>query len=182
MKGGVGVARPGQSPHQLGKAADIGPPSQFGWLAANAQKFGLATDRHEPWHVQAMGDPVSGASVTGAQVVQTASTQLGVNYVYGGETPGQAFDCSGLVQYVFKQVGINLPRTSQAQATAGKPVNGLNNAQAGDLILYNEPGEGPNSHVAIYIGGGKQIAAPHTGTVVQVQAVDTALTFPPFAG
>lgn len=174
LKGGKGVARPGHSPHQLGKAADIGPPSQFGWLAANAQKFGLATDRNEPWHVQAMGDPVSGANVTGAQVVSKASSQLGVDYVWGGETAGKAFDCSGLVQWVFAQVGVNLPRTSQGQASAGTAVKGLNNAQAGDLILYNEPGEGPNSHVAIYIGGGKQIEAPHTGAKVQVSAVDTS--------
>jgi cell wall-associated NlpC family hydrolase len=174
MKGGKGVSRPGQSPHQLGKAADIGPPSQYAWVAANAGKYGLATDRHEPWHVQAMGDPSSAATVTGAQVVSKASSQLGVNYVWGGETAGKAFDCSGLVQWVFAQVGINLPRTSQQQAGVGTPVKGLNSAQAGDIILYNEPGEGPNSHVAIYIGGGKQIAAPHTGTVVQVQGVDTA--------
>lgn len=179
MKGGRGVAPPGQSPHQLGKAADLGPTSQQGWIAANASKFGLATDRNEPWHVQ-VGDPTpagatTGASgVTGASVVAGASAQLGVNYVWGGETPGKAFDCSGLVQYVFGKLGISLPRTSQAQATCGKPVSGLNNAQAGDIILYNEPGEGPNSHVAIYIGGGKQIAAPHTGTVVQVQSVDTS--------
>lgn len=58
-KGGQGVARPGQSPHQLGKAADLGPPSQFAWIAQNARRFGLATDRSEPWHVQAIGDPVS---------------------------------------------------------------------------------------------------------------------------
>lgn len=180
LKGGKGVAAPGHSAHQMGKAADIGPPSQFKWIAKNAQKFGLYTPaaKSEPWHVQAMGDPtpsVSGAGgATGSAVVNVASAQLGTPYVWGGETAGKAFDCSGLVQYVFSKVGINLPRTSQQQATVGKAVNGLGQAQAGDLILYNEPGEGPNSHVAIYIGGGKQIAAPHTGTVVQVQSVDTA--------
>jgi cell wall-associated NlpC family hydrolase len=179
LKGGQGVAAPGHSAHQAGKAADVGPPSQFKWIAANAQKFGLYTPapKSEPWHLQAMGDPTTagGASgATGSSVVSIASGQLGTPYVYGGETAGKAFDCSGLVQYVFAQVGISLPRTSQQQATVGKAVSGLSAAQPGDLILYNEPGEGPNSHVAIYIGGGKQIAAPHTGTVVQIQAVDTA--------
>jgi cell wall-associated NlpC family hydrolase len=175
-KGGHQVARPGNSAHQSGQAADLGPPSQFGWIAANASKFGLGRPDPggEPWHVQAMGDPSPGASVTGSQVVSTASTQEGVNYVYGGETAGKAFDCSGLVQWVFAKLGISLPRTSEAQASAGTAVSGLAQAQPGDIILYNEPGEGPNSHVAIYIGGGKQIAAPHTGTVVQVQSVDTA--------
>ncbi len=169
-KGGQGVARPGQSAHQTGHAADLGPPSQFGWIAKNASKFGLSrpAPKSEPWHVQTMGDPVSGSSA-----VSLAASQEGTPYVWGGETAGKGFDCSGLVQWVYKQLGINLPRTSQQQATSGTAVNGLSNAQPGDLLLYNEPGEGPNSHVAIYIGGGKQIAAPHTGTVVQVQSVDT---------
>jgi cell wall-associated NlpC family hydrolase len=171
-KGGQGVARPGQSAHQSGKAADMGPPSQFGWIAKNASKFGLSrpAPRSEPWHVQVMGDPA--ATVTGAQVVSGAEAQEGSNYVWGGSTPG-SFDCSGLVQYVYKQLGITLPRTSQAQANAGTAVQGIGSAQPGDLIFYNEPGEGPNSHVAIYIGGGKQVEAAHTGTVVAINPIDT---------
>jgi hypothetical protein len=82
-------------------------------------------------------------------------------------------DCSGLVQMVYAKLGITVPRTSQAQASAGTAVGSLAQAQPGDIIVYNEPGEGPNSHVAIYIGGGKQIAAPYTGQVVRVENVDT---------
>lgn len=182
-KGGRGVARPGQSPHQLGKAADIGPPSQFGWLAANARKFGLATDRHEPWHVQAIGDPVTGASVTGAQVVNAAQGVLGTPYSWGGGTatgPSKGiaqgantvgFDCSHFIQYVFAQVGVSVPPPSQAQAGMGTPVASLAQAQAGDIILYSYGAQ--NDHVALYIGGGQQIAAPHTGATVSVQSVDT---------
>jgi peptidoglycan DL-endopeptidase CwlO len=176
MKGGHGVARPGHSPHQLGKAADIGPPSQFGWISANASKYGLAADRSEPWHVQAMGDPNTASSITGSQVVAGAQTQLGVNYVYGGETAGKAMDCSGLVQYVYGQLGISLPRTTYQQVKCGSPVAGLAKAQPGDLIFYaGSDGTASNpGHVAIYIGGGNQIAAPHTGTKVQVQPVQTS--------
>ena len=182
-KGGVGVARPGQSPHQLGKAADIGPSSQYGWIAANAPKYGLAADKSEPWHVQAMGDPNTGSTVTGAQVLSIASTQTGVPYSWGGGTtagPGygtqqgantKGFDCSHFVQYVFNQVGINLPPPSQSQAQQGKPVASLNQAQAGDLLFFNY--EGPNSHVGIYIGGGKMIDAPMTGQTIGIHSVDT---------
>ena len=61
IKGGKGVARPGHSEHQSGKAVDVGPPSQFGWLSKNAGKYGLhlPAPKSEPWHLQAMGDPVS---------------------------------------------------------------------------------------------------------------------------
>ena len=61
LKGGQGVAKPGHSAHQTGRAADIGPASQFGWIAQNAHKYGLYTpdSKSEPWHVQTMGDPVS---------------------------------------------------------------------------------------------------------------------------
>jgi cell wall-associated NlpC family hydrolase len=170
MKGGRGVARPGHSPHQLGKAADVGPPSQLGWIAANAPAYGLNVDSSEPWHIQA-GDPATSAgNITGAQVVSTAESYRGVQYLWGGTSPS-GFDCSGLVQYVYAKLGINLPRTSQAQASQGTAVGGLSQAQPGDLLFYNY--EGPNSHVAIYIGNNQQVAAPHTGTVVQIQSVDT---------
>jgi hypothetical protein len=65
LKGGKGVARPGHSKHQTGQAADIGPPSQFGWIAANAGKYGLHTPSGaEPWHVEAMGDPNTAGTVS----------------------------------------------------------------------------------------------------------------------
>jgi cell wall-associated NlpC family hydrolase len=189
LKGGQGVAPPGQSNHQTGTAADLGPPSQFGWIAKNASKFGLnrPAPSSEPWHVESMGDPA-----TGSMAVSVAQSFLGTPYVWGGGNAGGAstgqpgdsadpnapnqvgFDCSGLMVAIFAKLGISLPRTSQQQAKVGTPVSSLAQAQAGDLILYNEPGEGANSHVAMYIGGGQQIAAPYTGQVVQKQAVDKA--------
>ena len=108
----------------------------------------------------------------GAQAVAYAARYLGVPYVYGGTTP-QGFDCSGLVQFVYDHLGVNLPRTSQEQALSGVNVP-RDQLQPGDLILYNEPGEGPNSHIAIYAGSGQEIEAPRPGESVKVAPVDWA--------
>lgn len=105
-----------------------------------------------------------------AQAVAYAGRFLGVPYIYGGTTPS-GFDCSGLVQYVYEHLGVSLPRTSQEQASAGTPV-APGSLQPGDLIFYNEPGEGPNSHVAIYAGNGSEIEAPRPGENVQVEKID----------
>jgi cell wall-associated NlpC family hydrolase len=106
----------------------------------------------------------------GIQAAAYAAQLLGIPYVWGGESLS-GFDCSGLVQYVYDQFGIQLPRTSQQQASTGIAVS-PNALQPGDLILYNEPGEGANSHVGIYVGGGQEIDAPHTGANVQIDPVD----------
>ncbi len=113
-----------------------------------------------------------GGAVTGSQVVADAATYVGVPYKWGGTSPATGFDCSGLVQHVYADLGISLPRTSQEQATVGRPVASLAAARPGDLLFF-EPGPGGPGHVGIYIGGGKMIDAPHTGTTVQVQPVWT---------
>lgn len=95
------------------------------------------------------------------QVIAAASTELGRPYVYGAEGPN-TFDCSGLMQFLFSRVGISLPRTAAEQQRATTPVS---TPQPGDLVFWGNPAY----HVALYIGGGKIIAAPHTGTVVQIE-------------
>jgi hypothetical protein len=108
----------------------------------------------------------------GAQAVAYAARYLGVPYVWGGADP-HGFDCSGLVQWVYDHLGVSLPRTSQEQASTGVSV-APNELQPGDLIFYNEPGEGPNSHVAIYAGAGQEIEAPRPGESVKWAPVDWA--------
>ena len=94
-------------------------------------------------------------------------------YVFGGSNPATGLDCSGLVQLVFRQVGISLPRTAQLQyeATARVPQDQL---QPGDLVFFARTYADPRdwiTHVGIYLGGGLQINAPTEGQVVSIQPV-----------
>ncbi len=102
-----------------------------------------------------------------------AQKYMGVPYQWGGTNPAQGVDCSGLVQDVFGDLGVALPRTSQEQATAGVAVPSLAAAQPGDLVFF--PGtDGTASapgHVGIYIGNGQMIDAPYSGATVRVDPV-----------
>ena len=92
----------------------------------------------------------------------------GVPYVWGGASPS-GFDCSGFVQYVFRQIGVNLPRTADVQYELGRKVL-ESELQAGDLVFFEtyEPGA---SHDGIYVGDGKFIAA-NSGTGVAVVSLE----------
>jgi cell wall-associated NlpC family hydrolase len=100
--------------------------------------------------------------------VWAAASEVGVPYVWGGETPLPAtnagFDCSGLVQWAYAQAGIVLPRTAQQQHDAITPVPAAL-AQPGDLVFWND-GTTSVQHVAIYVGAGIVLEAPSTGSVV----------------
>ncbi|MCM3693937.1 NlpC/P60 family protein [Neobacillus niacini] len=101
-------------------------------------------------------------SATANSVIATAKQYLGVPYVWGGSTPS-GFDCSGFTSYVFRSVGISLPRTSSAQQNVGTRIS-LSQVQPGDLVFRGSPAY----HVGIYIGGGQYIHAPQTGDVVKI--------------
>jgi cell wall-associated NlpC family hydrolase len=98
-------------------------------------------------------------------VVKLAEECIGIPYLWGGNTPA-GFDCSGLVQYVYKTaVNINLPRVTTGQETTGREV-GLNSLQKGDLLFWGQ--RGGTDHVAIYIGNNQFIHAPRPGMVVEI--------------
>ncbi|KGH48496.1 lytic transglycosylase [Modestobacter caceresii] len=112
------------------------------------------------------------ATGTGAEVVGAATKYLGVPYKWGGTDPATGLDCSGFTQRVYADLGISIPRTSSQQATAGRPVASLAEAQPGDLVFFDNTSSRPGiDHVGLYIGGGKMIAAPQPGDVVKVQDV-----------
>jgi peptidoglycan DL-endopeptidase CwlO len=109
---------------------------------------------------------------SGSAVVAAASKYLGVPYQWGGTDPSTGLDCSGLTQQVYSDLGIDLPRTSSQQATSGRPVTSLADAQPGDLVFFDYSSSRAGvDHVGIYIGNGQMIAAPQEGEKVKVQSV-----------
>lgn len=110
-----------------------------------------------------------GDEIDGSAIVSHARAQLGKPYIYGA-TGSNAFDCSGLTQYVYKKAGINIARTSSSQALQGSTVS-RGNLQAGDLVFFKTGGSSYISHVGIYIGNGKMIHSPKPGDVVKVSSL-----------
>jgi cell wall-associated NlpC family hydrolase len=115
------------------------------------------------------GGAVPGGNVTGADVVSAATKYLGTPYTFGSNTPESGLDCSGLVQRVYADLGLRLPRVARDQARTGTVVPSLAEARPGDLLAFGRP----VNHIGIYIGDGKMIVAPHTGDVVKVEPVYT---------
>lgn len=108
------------------------------------------------------------ATDLGARAVESARKYLGVPYVWGGESLDEGgLDCSGLVQRAYGDLGVPLARVAADQARQGTPVPSLAQARPGDLLAFNEP----VTHIAIYVGDGKMIAAPKRGDVVKIQDV-----------
>jgi peptidoglycan DL-endopeptidase CwlO len=102
-----------------------------------------------------------------AKVVAFARHYLGVRYSYGGTSPRSGFDCSGFTRFVYAHFGISLPHYTVSQFARGKRVSraGL---RPGDLVFFRGLG-----HVGIYVGGGRFIHAPHTGSVVSIMPLSS---------
>ncbi len=117
-------------------------------------------------------------SSKGQAIVNTAKKYIGVRYVYGGISPS-GFDCSGLVQYVCRQNGISVNRTSRSQYSNGVAVS-KSNLQAGDLVFFSK-GSGI-SHVGIYAGGGQVIHAPSPGKRVCIVPLSKICSYSTYVG
>lgn len=102
-------------------------------------------------------------TTTADTLIQYGMTQVGDPYVYGAEGPN-AFDCSGLMLYIFEHFGLKLPRTAAQQQ---RYVSKVSAPRPGDLVFWGAPAH----HVALYVGGGKVLSAPHTGAKVRVQDI-----------
>jgi cell wall-associated NlpC family hydrolase len=91
-------------------------------------------------------------------------------YRYGSQSIGQGFDCSGLVCFVYKQIGLRLPRTTAGLSQTGQKIP-LSKLQPGDLVFFSMSRRG-NDHVGIYIGDGRFIHAPSTGKVIRIEKLN----------
>ncbi|OLF19636.1 lytic transglycosylase [Actinophytocola xanthii] len=114
-----------------------------------------------------VGAAATGGAASETAVVAGARKYIGVPYVWGGTDPARGLDCSGLVQRVYADLGVSLPRVSRDQAKAGTAVPSLDQARPGDLVAFGSPVH----HIGIYIGDGKMIHAPQAGENVRVQDV-----------
>lgn len=103
-------------------------------------------------------------SATGNDVVATAKKYIGVPYVWGGTNPATGMDCSGFVQRVFKDLGVEVPRVVSDQMQVGTPVASLAEAKPGDLLVSFG-----GNHISIYLGNGKAIDAPVPGQTIQIR-------------
>lgn len=112
------------------------------------------------------------------EVVAIALKYLGVPYRYGGASPS-GFDCSGLCMYVYRQIGINLPRTSRSQYSVGQHISParLDLLKPGDLVFFGRNGDPSRvHHVGIYVGDGNYVHAPQTGDVVKVSSLTARIS------
>jgi cell wall-associated NlpC family hydrolase len=107
---------------------------------------------------------VAPGTATGNDVVAAAKKYIGVPYVWGGTNPATGMDCSGFVQRVFKDLGVDVPRVVSDQMKVGTPVASLAEAKPGDLLV-SFGGE----HISIYLGNGKAIDAPVPGQTIQIR-------------
>lgn len=134
-------------------AADVNQLIEAGAGAAAA-----ATDDEPPSRIQAL--------------LRRATALLGTPYRWGGTSPDSGFDCSGLVNYVFRTaLGIELPRVSREMASNGERIDRAA-LVAGDLVFFGRRGKRVD-HVGIYVGDGQFVHAPRTGRDVTVSRMDT---------
>ncbi len=128
---------------------------------------------------------VAGAELDAApqakKALAIAKEYMGTPYQWGGATPDTNFDCSGLMQWSYKQVGIDIPRVTYDQVNVGEHIEKVDDLEAGDLVFFQDS-SGDMHHVGMYIGAHKFIHAPHTGDVVKVSSLDESYYQQQFAG
>jgi len=129
---------------------------------------GQATASQRQWPVVEPQDPASANAV-----LMRALSLVGTPYRYGGNTPQSGFDCSGLVNYVYRDMlDLKLPRTSRELAQVQGPKIAPERLAAADLVFFGS--RGSVSHVGIYVGEGRFVHAPSTGGTVRLDHLDGA--------
>jgi len=113
------------------------------------------------------GGPPPALDANAQAAIDAAYSVIGVPYQFGGSSPESGFDCSGLTMWSWSHAGVSLPHSSAMQY-AVLPHVAQSDLQPGDLVFFYSP----IHHVGMYVGGGRMIDSPYTGTVVQVRAVE----------
>lgn len=145
-------------------ASTIATPAQ----AAPKQKQQPTVAARAEQRLRDLGDQ---AKDTASEITSYALSLIGVDYRFGGNTPDQGLDCSGLIRYVFQQAtGLSLPRSAREQSRLGESIS-KDNLQPGDLVFFNTR-RFQFSHVGLYIGDNRFIHAPSSGGAVQVVSLD----------
>jgi len=113
------------------------------------------------------GGPPPAPNANAQAAIDAAYSMIGVPYQFGGSSPESGFDCSGLTMWAWSHAGVSLPHSSEMQY-AVLPHVAQSDLQPGDLVFFYSP----IHHVGIYVGGGRMIDSPYTGTVVQMRPVE----------
>ena len=151
--------------------------------AAAAVLVGCSIEPYRPYRPppQAVVAPTPAlVPPVGNEIAMRAISLLGRPYVWGGADL-TGFDCSGLVRFIYDQVGIPVPRTAAEQFSAAKPIR-LEGLEPGDLLFFRTQPTKRISHVAIYTGEGRFIHAPRTGELVEFRELDDEYYRPRLAG
>jgi cell wall-associated NlpC family hydrolase len=138
-----------------------------GHLAGSLLSERLFTSSH--WfataHRAARPSHTAQALTLGTRAVRFARHLVGVPYRWGGTSPRTGFDCSGFVRFVYNHFGVQLPHSSYADFSLGRGVS-RRALRPGDLVFFNGLG-----HVGLYVGNGRFIHAPHSGTRVEIDVL-----------
>jgi len=176
---------------RVARGLPVDDPSQFGeWIADVERPAAQYRGRYqlrldEARDVLAAFDPPKAVPAAGERATAAlafAKSMMGTPYKWGGETPAEGFDCSGLVQWAYGKAGISLPRVTDQQFVAPGGVRvGRDDLKPGDLVFFRDS-TGYVHHVGISLGGDRFVGAPHTGAKVRIDSLNDAYWAKEFAG
>ncbi|MBR4742557.1 MAG: C40 family peptidase, partial [Desulfovibrio sp.] len=139
---------------------------QTDWRRLERKKHKLYADKQYEWDtVNIAAGPQAGSRW---KLLKAARSAIGTPYVVGGTKPG-GFDCSGLVCWVYGNIGVKLPRTAQEQSVVGKKICNISDMRAGDIVAFRHPTRG--YHTGIYVGDGKFIHSPRRRSHVRINSL-----------
>lgn len=142
------------------------------------EEFYIVTPEDYPW---GMADNRLDPGATRRGIIKAAKSYIDVPYRFGGASPEQGFDCSGLAMAVYRLNGINLPRTSREQYNAGRAVD-MRDMKEADLVFFDTSSKGQVSHVGVYLGDGMFIHAPKSGQNIRIDSMSAGYFKKRFVG